>query len=466
MKDLSQQILLKMLRQTGMACLVFGRDLHLAACWNADIPFFEGTAPEPYRQEIWEVFPELVGNEEAISRLLNGKSRSFVLERVGRTSAQGVPHFYDLRFSLLKSERGPLLLAGVVDVTEVAAREQQARQQEYELRLLRTELLAQNQFLQDSILGDSPAIQKVRHFVAKIAPHDTTVLLQGESGTGKSLVARVIHRASPRARGPFVEINCAAIPAALMESELFGYEKGAFTSAMISKKGLLEEAEGGTLFLDEIGDMPLSLQAKLLTFLEMRTFRRLGSTDERTVDVRLIAATNRDLRQAVAEKAFRQDLYYRINVVSLTLPPLRELGEDVVLLAYHFIHLLNFDLKKHIRGLTAAARRLLTTYDWPGNVRELRNVIERAMIFAEGDRIDADDLILQENAPPRQNTWSIPEGGLSLEEVEKQLLTNALRKTDGNQSRAAALVGLSLDTFRYRLKKYGISPQTFRRPLM
>ncbi|RMD58761.1 sigma-54 factor interaction domain-containing protein, partial [Candidatus Parcubacteria bacterium] len=212
------------------------------------------------------------------------------------------------------------LLVLIRDVSDVARLEYTARQQEYEIELLRNEVAVKAGFISDSILGHSPRMKEVRQFVEKIAGHPTTVLLRGESGTGKSLLARVIHRASSCSKGPFVEINCAAIPDTLLESELFGYAKGAFTHAVQDKRGLIEEADGGTLFLDEIGEMPLSLQAKLLTFLETKTLRRLGSNTEIRVNVRLIAATNRDLQEAVAQNQFREDLYYRINVVSLVLP--------------------------------------------------------------------------------------------------------------------------------------------------
>jgi transcriptional regulator with PAS, ATPase and Fis domain len=243
-----------------------------------------------------------------------------------------------------------------------------------------------------------------------------------------------------------------------LEAELFGYERGAFTHAVKAKKGLIEEADGGTLFLDEIGDMPLSLQAKLLHFLETRKFRRLGSNQERNVQVRCLAATNHDLPAAVAEKKFREDLYYRLNVVNLTLPPLRDLGEDVIALAEHFIKIYNLDFRKKVDGLHAEARRRLLGYAWPGNVRELRNVIERAMIFCEANEINPADLALPvtiaEEALP--SSFRLPETGIQLEDLERSLLTQALQLAQGNKTRAAALLGLSRDTFRYRLEKFDI----------
>jgi len=270
----------------------------------------------------------------------------------------------------------------------------------------------------------------------------------------------VIHYLSFAANAPFVELNCAAIPENLLEAELFGYEKGAFTNAIKSKKGLLEEADGGTIFLDEIGEMPLNLQAKLLHVLETRKFRRLGSTQEKRVTVRCIAATNRDLKTAVEQKQFREDLYYRLNVVSLEMPPLRALGEDVVTLATHFLALYNLDFKKRVAGFSAEATHMLRAYHWPGNVRELRNVIERAMIFCEAAEIRGHDLalpVVSEHAlSPVATAFILPENGLQLEEVEKSFLMQALSLAQGNKTRAAALLGLTRDTFRYRLEKYAI----------
>jgi len=309
------------------------------------------------------------------------------------------------------------------------------------------------------ILGDSEKIREVKQFVGKIASiKNTTVMLQGESGTGKNLVARAIHRLSMEPRSPFIEVNCASIPATLLESEVFGHEKGAFTNAIMSKKGLLEEADGGTFFLDEIGELPFSSQSKFLSFLDNRTFRRLGSTQEKKVDIRVIAATNKDLKQAVANSEFRQDLFFRISVINLTLPPLRELGNDIITIADHFIHVFAYDFKKKVTGLTDAAKTRLLDYAWPGNVRELRNAIERAVIFAEKTKIDAHEIVLMEEKQkdkiPQELT--IPENGISLFDVERKLFLEALSKTNGNQSRAARLLGLSLDTFRYRMKKYEI----------
>jgi transcriptional regulator with PAS, ATPase and Fis domain len=263
------------------------------------------------------------------------------------------------------------------------------------------------------------------------------------------------------ADAPFVEINCAALPEHLIESELFGYEKGAFTHAVTSKPGLLEEARGGTLFLDEIGEMPLNMQAKLLNALETKQFRRLGSTKSIETDLRVIAATNRHLHNDVDRKRFREDLFYRLNVVSITMPPLRELGSDILLISEYLLKLFNVEFKKDVKGFTEDARQLLLNYSWPGNVRELSNCLERAMIFTEHESLDATDLVIfspqaQRGKHPLQQ-WVVPPGGIILEEVERQLILSALQQSDHNKSKAARLLGLTRDTLRYRLDKYQIS---------
>ncbi len=362
---------------------------------------------------------------------------------------------------LSTGEAEPHFLFTVTDESEKYQLRQERQQQRNEIMLLRATLGGQQQFLADSILGRSPAIARLKDLVQRLAHAPAaTVLLQGESGTGKSHLARVIHYLSFATSAPFVEMNCAAIPENLLEAELFGYEKGAFTNAIKSKKGLIEEADGGTLFLDEIGELPLSLQAKLLHVLENRKFRRLGNTQEKKVQVRCLAATNRDLKAAVENKQFREDLYYRLNVVNLELPPLRDLGEDVFTLANHFLALYNLDFKKKISGFAEETKPMLRAYHWPGNVRELRNVIERAMIFCDTSEIRARDLALPLalNAITASSSpeFRLPEAGIALEEVEKSFLTQALTLAQGNKTRAAALLGLTRDTFRYRLEKYEI----------
>jgi len=418
---------------------------------------------------LWELMPELIGIEETIKEILLGRKRDYKIEKINKIDKTGKQKYYDLTFTIIKERNTStnLLFCLIDDVTEQASIEQDIRQKKYEIQLLKSQLLNQASFLTDSLLGQSPQVEEVREFVNKVAGHNTSVLLQGESGTGKSLVARLIHQASLNPNAPFIEINCAAIPATLLESEFFGYEKGAFTNAIASKKGLFEEADGGTLFLDEIGAMPLSLQAKLLTFLEKKTFRRLGSIKEYSVKIRLVAATNKNLKSALQNNEFRQDLFFRINVASTFLPPLRILSDDIIILANHFISLLSFEMKKNINELSDDAIRRLKQYAWPGNVRELRNVIERTMIFADGPVINAEDLVLSNEFDLAQNAsdeklFIIPDEGLSLEAVEERLLIESLKKTSGNQSRSAALLGLSLDTFRYRIKKLNIVAKNFR----
>ena len=309
------------------------------------------------------------------------------------------------------------------------------------------------------IIAESAAMREVMRFAERIARSGvTTIMLQGESGTGKDLVARFLHEASPRCEAPFVAINCAAIPETLLESELFGYEKGAFTDARALKKGVLELADGGTVFLDEIGEMPLHLQAKLLRVLEDQSFRRLGGVRDVTVDVRIVSATNKDLGEAVRQREFRQDLFYRLNVIQVALPPLREHKDDIPVLAQHFIDLYNHKFERKIQGASAEAARLLQAHDWPGNVRELRNVIERAMVLEEEDRLTPANLALGEDSTQPLSASAPPpsRAGMSLEETEKTMLTEALQKTGGNQTQAAQLLGISRDTLRYRIKKFNL----------
>jgi DNA-binding NtrC family response regulator len=314
------------------------------------------------------------------------------------------------------------------------------------------------------IVAYSPQMKKMLAVLEKVARSEAaTVLVQGESGTGKELVAKWIHYASSRADRPFIAINCAAVPATLLESELFGHEKGAFTDAKVTKKGLFELADGGTVFLDEIGDMEMGMQAKLLRFLEDRSFRRIGGSRVFTVDVRIISATNKDLQQAIGEKVFRNDLYYRLQVIPIHLAPLRERREDIIPLANYFIEMYNKDFNKKIQGLADAAGRLLTSYHWPGNVRELKNAIERAIILGNDDTLMLEHLPMEivANAASREGdaaeltTFRLPPEGIDIEEVEKELIRQALDKSDWNQSKAAKKLKLGIDAFRYRMKKFG-----------
>ncbi|ABB30798.1 two component, sigma54 specific, transcriptional regulator, Fis family [Geobacter metallireducens RCH3] len=311
------------------------------------------------------------------------------------------------------------------------------------------------------IIGASRHMKNVLDMMEKVAKSDaSTVLVQGESGTGKELVAKWIHYKSARAERPFVAINCAAVPATLLESELFGHEKGAFTDAKAMKKGLFELADGGTVFLDEIGDMELGMQAKLLRFLEERTFRRIGGTKSFSVDVRIISATNRDLIKAIEEKSFRNDLYYRLQVIPIYLPPLRERREDILTLTSHFIELFNAEFNKHVTGISKMAEKLLLDYTWPGNIRELKNVIERAIILGNDETLLLEHLPLEIVAKASSQsvgltTFKLPPEGIDIEEVEKELIRQALEISDWNQSKAARKLNLGIDAFRYRMKKFG-----------
>lgn len=331
------------------------------------------------------------------------------------------------------------------------------------------------QTLSDDMIGTSAAMKQVFDLICRIAPSSATVLIMGESGTGKELVARKLHQCSDRIENTFVPINCAAIPANLLEAELFGYERGAFTDAKISKKGLFEIADGGTLFLDEIGLMPLDIQSKLLTVLESHTFRRLGGTQDVHSDLRIVAATNEDLSESVREGKFRQDLFYRLNVVPLSLPPLRERKTDILLLAQHFLGIYGARYNKKNPRFSNGAQHWLEKHPWPGNVRELRNIVERATLLSQSDLIDIDDLTLGKEAhdfqepahPPALEIdelgdirITLPPWGLALEDVERRLIKAALEQTNGKVSAAAQLLHISRDTLRYRIKKFKLADLT------
>lgn len=308
-----------------------------------------------------------------------------------------------------------------------------------------------------SIIGQSAAMEKVFALVDRVADSSATIMIYGESGTGKELVARAIHHNSSRKDKPYIQVNCAALPETLLESELFGHEKGAFTGAVARRPGRFELAHRGTLFLDEIGEISPAMQAKLLRVLQEKTFERVGGIESVKVDVRIVAATNRDLTAAIETGTFREDLYYRLNVIPIHLPPLRERKEDIQLLVRYFLDKL--DVKKRIQEVTPEAMQALVNYQWPGNVRELENVIERAVIIAGGDEIALEHVPFY-NRPKAAGQQSIiseiPDDGISLEEVEKLLLVKAMAKTDGNQTRAAQLLRISRPTLLYRMEKYGL----------
>jgi two-component system response regulator AtoC len=313
------------------------------------------------------------------------------------------------------------------------------------------------------VIAESAAMREVLNFVHRVAASEaTTILLEGENGTGKDLIAKTLHYQSLRQAEPFIAINCAAIPETLLESELFGYEKGAFTDARAQKRGIFELADKGTLFLDEIGEIPLMLQAKLLRVLEEQCFRRLGGLKDIQLDLRVVAATNKNLREAVKEGAFRQDLYFRLNVIQIVIPPLRERPEDILPLARFFIDHYNRKFRRAIEGVFPSAEQLMLSHDWPGNVRELRNAIERAMILEESAFITPASLpiaITRRDGQPgavAAPRAEIPAEGLSLEDNERLLLSRALEKTGGNQTQAARLLRITRDTLRYKMKKFNL----------
>jgi two-component system response regulator AtoC len=310
------------------------------------------------------------------------------------------------------------------------------------------------------ILGKSEAIDKVFSTIDKVADYKTTILIQGESGTGKELVARALHSGSSRKNKPFIPLNCGAIPETLLESELFGHKRGAFTDAHADKKGLFAEADQGTLFLDEIGELPLTLQVKLLRVLQEGRIRPLGTARDQAVDVRVIAATVRDLRREVEESRFREDLYYRLNVLQINVPPLRDRRDDVMLLVEHFIERNNARLGTQIRDVDQRARKLLLNYPWPGNVRELENTIERAVVLTEGDVITVGDLPERMREPADPVAASLATGELSIKKtarfMEETLIRRALEKTGGNRTAAAKLLEISHRALLYKIKDYGI----------
>ena len=324
-----------------------------------------------------------------------------------------------------------------------------------ENRYLKEELKSKFQDLQ--IIGSSKGMKEVLSTVSRVAKTKSTVLIRGESGTGKEMVARAIHALSDRADKRFVAVSCAALPETLFEAELFGHEKGAFTGAVKRKEGRFELADGGTLFLDEVGDIPLETQVKLLRVLESQEFERLGGKETLKVDVRIISATNQDLEKKIKEKSFREDLYYRLNVISLLIPPLRDRKEDILLLTDHFIRKANLKCGRKVKGITPEVKDIILSYDWPGNVRELENVIERGVVLSRTDVIDKNDLpylglVKSQEVPPSLN--------LSLKEMEKNHIMNTLLKTDWNLNKSAEILGIHRNTLRLKMREYGIEKST------
>jgi DNA-binding NtrC family response regulator len=337
-----------------------------------------------------------------------------------------------------------------------------------EARHLRAEVerlrAGDQQSAEATIIGDSPAITSGVRMLRKLAASGaSSVLLTGESGTGKDLFAKALHYQSSRSGGPFFPINCAAIPDTLMESELFGHEKGAFTDARFLKKGVFELADGGTLYLDEIGELKTSLQPKILRVLETLTFRRVGGSRDITVDVRIIAATNRDLDAAVQQGEFRRDLLYRLRVIEMAMKPLREHREDIPALVQHFLRQFALKFHKPLMCVSKPAMEAMTTYAWPGNVRELKNAVERAVILEDGDELSMSYLPDQLTQAPTRGAagespdgFVLPQAGVSLERVEESFVRQAMNMAGGNQTRAAQLLNISRDALRYKLKKFGV----------
>jgi Nif-specific regulatory protein len=347
------------------------------------------------------------------------------------------------------------------DLRQLVARLEADRQRlEDENTRLRLELKERYGF--GNLVGTSGPMRQVHEQVAQVARASTTVLLRGESGTGKELLAHAIHYNSPRARRPFVKVSCAALPHDLIESELFGYEKGAFTGAEGTKKGRFEIADGGTLFLDEIGELSLATQVKLLRVLQAREFERVGGTETRKVNIRVVAATNKDLEKAIAGRQFREDLYHRLNVFTIFVPPLRERKSDILLLADHFLEKFTREHRKQVRRISTPAIDMLASYHWPGNVRELANVIERAVVVCDANVVHAHHL------PPTLQTaeasGTAPTRTLreTLEAVERDALQDALKSARGNRARAARLLGATERVFNYRVRKYRIDWRRFR----
>jgi DNA-binding NtrC family response regulator len=314
--------------------------------------------------------------------------------------------------------------------------------------------------IDEEIIGASPEMERVKKMILKVASSSATVLIRGESGTGKEKIARSIHKSSQRSDHVFQAINCAAINENLLESELFGHEKGSFTGAVGEKKGVFEVADKGTLFLDEIGDLNISMQAKILRALQEKEIQRVGGTKPIKVDVRVLAATNRDLEVMVKENRFREDLYYRLNVIPIDVPPLRNRRDDIPVLVDYFIAKHNKAAGREITGLTGAARKLIMNYAWPGNVRQLESAIERAILLCEGNEIDVEDLpleIRQSGEKVSNFSFKLPPEGISFEDLERSLIIQAMEQSGWNITRAAKLLGLSFRTLQYRLSKFGIN---------
>jgi transcriptional regulator with PAS, ATPase and Fis domain len=449
----------RLLKNKKLGAIVFDIDFNIVEIDEIAADLFGDLGLSLSERNLLTLFPEFFGSESLIKNILEEKNDDFRLDYVNRSDVNGISKFINIFVFPDETASHGLLI--VEDATDQALAVQQINQQRYELYLYKHDADFRSRFLSESILGNSATIQQVRETIRKLSSvPGATVLLMGETGSGKNLAARVTHYSSMPAEAPFVDINCAALPEQLLESELFGYEKGAFTHATASRSGLFEEAHGGTIFLDEIGELPLNMQAKLLHVIETKKFRRLGSNKKVEVKARIISATNLDLQKEVKRHRFREDLFYRLNVVSITLPPLRKMGEDILIIAKHLIKIFNIEFKKQVRGFSDDAKQLMLQYPWPGNVRELSNCLERAMIFIATEWIEAHDLTalqpMDAQAASSDPQWTVPPGGIVLEDLERQLIMSALKQAGSNKSKAARLLGLSRDTLRYRLEKYKI----------
>ncbi len=373
-----------------------------------------------------------------------------------------VDRLFSDHVSLEEDVRFLTIISGLIaqTVANIQAIQEEREKLLEENRRLKKELKGKYSF--ENFIALSSRMQEVLEMIERVAPSSATVLLRGESGTGKSLIARLIHFNSPRAGGPFVTVACTALPENLIESELFGYEKGAFTGAVNRKTGLFEEASGGTIFLDEIGDLPLPLQAKLLHVIQEKEFYRVGGTRPIKVDVRIITATNRNLEELVEKGLFREDLYYRLNVFPIYVPPLRERSTDIIPLAEFFLEKYSREYNKEIKRLSSPAIDLLVQYHWPGNVRELENVIERAVLVCDEEVIRSYHLPQSLQTAESSNTHARKSLAQAVKNLEMELIIEALKEAQGNQSKAAKMLDTSLRILNYKIKKYGINPKAFR----
>jgi PAS domain S-box-containing protein len=423
------------------AIVLYDKNLVITGVNQAAERLFEMSSDEMVGRSCREVFR--CGQCENGCGMLLGMNQSTVPNCTVRLhTSSGQERLAIIRTTQITNQRGEAegTVATVTDITEEMAPQKR------------------------EVIAESPQMRDLMNFVRRVASSEaSTILIEGENGTGKDLIAKTLHYQSMRQAEPFIAINCAAIPETLLESELFGYEKGAFTDARSQKRGLFELADKGTLFLDEIGEIPLVLQAKLLRVLEDSTFRRLGGLQDISVDIRLIAATNKNLREAVKERAFRQDLYFRLNVIQITIPPLRERPDDILPMTSFFISHYNRKFKRSIQGVSPQTEQILLNYEWPGNVRELRNAVERAMILEDSSYLTPSSLPISIVHGEQMHISSvpmmtdpIPSDGISLEDNERMLVIRALEKTNGNQTQAARLLRITRDTLRYKMKKFNL----------